>query len=131
MNAPLHPDLGVSGAGKSQYCKWLAQRGYIYLDNDTIAQRISAGTANRLEQHWTPCESTESCVDDGERDSWWPDTIRAPQAVCGQNIDWVYAVNAGVYGAIGGVAGSVAGNLTVNSSARVTAALAIGAAISC
>ena len=51
------------------------------------------------------------------------------QAVCGQNIDWVHAVNAGVYGAIGGVAGGVAGNLTVNSSARVAAAFAIGAAI--
>jgi hypothetical protein len=43
---------GVSGAGKSSYCNWLAQRGYLYLDNDTVAQRINDGTASPLERRW-------------------------------------------------------------------------------
>jgi hypothetical protein len=43
---------GVSGAGKSQYCKWLATRGYLYLDNDTIAQRLADQTATPMEQLW-------------------------------------------------------------------------------
>ncbi len=37
---------GLSGAGKSRYCTWLVERGYLYLDNDTIAQRINDGTAS-------------------------------------------------------------------------------------
>jgi len=44
---------GVSGAGKSQYCKWLAGRGYIYIDNDSVWQREQQGTATVLEQQWT------------------------------------------------------------------------------
>lgn len=43
---------GVSGAGKSRYCNWLAQRGYLYLDNDTIGQRIRHGSATSLQQLW-------------------------------------------------------------------------------
>lgn len=43
---------GLSGAGKSRYCRWLSERGYLYLDNDTIAQRINDGTASELEQLW-------------------------------------------------------------------------------
>ncbi len=43
---------GLSGAGKSRYCTWLVERGYLYLDNDTIAQRINDGTASRLERVW-------------------------------------------------------------------------------
>lgn len=41
---------GVSGAGKSQYCQWLAQRGYIYLDNDTLFGRLQQ--ASPLEKAW-------------------------------------------------------------------------------
>jgi hypothetical protein len=43
---------GISGAGKSQYCSWLAQRGYLYLDNDTIGQRLHDREATTLEQLW-------------------------------------------------------------------------------
>ena len=43
---------GVSGAGKSRYCRWLVRRGYSYLDNDTIAQRMADGTSNALERFW-------------------------------------------------------------------------------
>jgi hypothetical protein len=43
---------GVSGTGKPQYCTWLALRGYVYLDNDTIAQGVRQGTATPIEQLW-------------------------------------------------------------------------------
>jgi hypothetical protein len=43
---------GVSGAGKSHYCTWLAQRGYLYFDNDTIGQRINEDSATPLERLW-------------------------------------------------------------------------------
>jgi hypothetical protein len=57
----------VSGAGKSRYCKWLAERGYTYLDHDTIAtQRIHDGSASRLEELWMTMRieraSTRDCV---------------------------------------------------------------------
>jgi hypothetical protein len=58
---------GVSGAGKSQYCKWLAQRGYIYLDNDTIAQRMAEGTANALERRWMSTHVGETAPEDFAR----------------------------------------------------------------
>jgi hypothetical protein len=43
---------GISGAGKSHYCEWLARRGYTYLDNDTIAQKMAEGTADARERLW-------------------------------------------------------------------------------
>jgi hypothetical protein len=43
---------GISGAGKSRYCHWLAERGYLHLDNDTIAQRLRDRTASQIEQLW-------------------------------------------------------------------------------
>ena len=53
MNRPTFILIwGISGAGKSRYCEWLAERGYTYLDNDTIAQRRNDGTASQLEQMW-------------------------------------------------------------------------------
>lgn len=55
---------GVSGAGKSRYCKWLAQRGHIYLDNDTIAQRMAEGTASALERRWMSTHVGETAAED-------------------------------------------------------------------
>jgi hypothetical protein len=43
---------GVSGTGKSRYCNWLVERGYLYLDNDTIGQRIRGSGATPVEQLW-------------------------------------------------------------------------------
>lgn len=48
---------GVSGAGKSRYCAWLAGRGYVYLDNDVIWQRVNDGKASVLEQLWARMRS--------------------------------------------------------------------------
>ena len=58
---------GVSGAGKSRYCKWLARRGYVYLDNDTIAQRMADRTADALERRWMSTHVGETAPEDFAR----------------------------------------------------------------